>query len=182
MQLSPFDFLFPVQMSWTFPQTWAAISHPKFASHIFFQWKFIAWIKRIFILVSFWWSILTCLTFMLYFCYAAMTSVLLSFGAPSNDLWINNATSLRNKNGNEKLIRSSFFSPISFHPLLVVVKIVFTSPRIFMTFVCKCHCSIKASRLRRLPASPGIYKTSISCSFRLTRGTLQTLVCYTMSN
>lgn len=49
-----------------------------------------------------------------------------------------------------------------------------------MTFVCECHCSHKASRLRRLPVCPGIYRTSIRCPFWLPEGTIQTFVYYNL--
>lgn len=97
--------------------------------------------------------------------------------APFTSPWVSYATSI-NTNVNEKLIGSPLFL-FSSSFVLVVLKITFTSPRILHDICLQMSMQYQSKQVEeRLPASSGIHRTSISSSFRLTRGTLQTLVCY----
>ncbi|KAL9423726.1 hypothetical protein AB3S75_035751 [Citrus x aurantiifolia] len=58
----------------------------------------------------------------------------------------------------------------------------FISCRIFYDIVCKCHCSLKASRLRRLPVILDFIELPISCSLRLTRGVAGRMGCFGIEN
>ncbi|KAL9420728.1 hypothetical protein AB3S75_038325 [Citrus x aurantiifolia] len=58
----------------------------------------------------------------------------------------------------------------------------FISCRIFYDIVCKCHCSLKASRLRRLPVILDFIELPISCSLRLTRGVAGRMDCFGIEN
>lgn len=106
-------------------------------------------------------------------CQKSMCSYIMSFSffpgsVPVNKFWWSIVFTSNKGMG----MTNNFFFIFVYLSLMVVEIETFTSPqKCFMTFIYKCHCSIKASRLRRLPALSGVLELSVSFSFRPSRGT-----------